>query len=329
MIHLFVVVSMLLYASGCETNQPALGDQGLANSITQQLSNQENVTGGLHPFKLIDNPVFAPVNEMDHLNDSDLAFVTKAVGHIQVFPHRHMHVEAVNEAVNGIWVSITYCPITRSGIGWNRVVGHDTLLLTASGYLFKDNMMPLDVNSGNIWSQMLLQRFQGAVNQEEIFAFREVSTYPLIETTWKTVMEKFPEADVYMDSRSMKSAEGNPLGQELGIIGKDVVEIFTPDMFPGEINLHTTSVSPWGKTVAAGSAQYNYMVAFRSSYTMEPVEDQFPVIMKDETGTLWNIFGEGVGGEHHGEQLESPLYFTAADWAWRDLYENVSYYQPE
>jgi len=50
--------------------------------------------------------------------------------------------------------------------------------------------------------------------------------------------------------------------------------------------------------------------------------------MKDETGTLWNIFGEAVSGERKGERLRSPLYFTAAEWAWKDLYDQVDYFQP-
>ncbi|MCK4881003.1 MAG: DUF3179 domain-containing protein, partial [Bacteroidales bacterium] len=246
---LSATVFILLYATGCQTDPGSFGDPDNADDITQQLLNQEHVTGGLHPFELIENPVYSPVHEIETFNENDMVFVTRASGDVQVFPHRHMHVEVVNEAKNGVWMAITYCPITRSGINWNRVVGNDTLLLTASGYLYKENMMPLDVHSGNIWSQMLLRRFQGAVNQEEIFAFREIATFPLIETTWKTVKENFPEAGVYINNSSLKSVDSNPLEQQLGIISKDAVEIFTPDMFPGETTLHVTAVNPGGMIV--------------------------------------------------------------------------------
>ncbi len=324
----FAALSILLYATGCQADPDPSGGSDKTDDISQQLLNQEHVTGGLHPFELIENPVYSPVYEIETFNDNDMVFVTRASGDVQVFPHRHMHVEVVNEAKNGVWMAITYCPITRSGINWNRVVGNDTLLLTASGYLYKENMMPLDVHSGSIWSQMLLRRFQGAVNQEEIFAFREIATFPLIETTWKTVKENFPEAGVYINNSPLKSVDSNPLEQQMGIISKEAVEIFTPDMFPGETTLHVTAVNPWGMIVVVGSTLYHYMVAFRTSYAMEPVQGEFPVIMKDETGTFWNIFGEGVNGEHNGEKLESPLYFTAADWAWRDLYDQLHEFEP-
>lgn len=68
------------------------------------------------------------------------------------------------------------------------------------------------------------------------------------------------------------------------------------------------------------------MTSFLTTYSMEPVEGQFPVIMKDETGTFWNIFGEAVSGERGGETLLSPLAYTAADWAWRNLFNEVKYH---
>ncbi|MDF1574289.1 MAG: hypothetical protein P1P86_03750 [Bacteroidales bacterium] len=70
------------------------------------------------------------------------------------------------------------------------------------------------------------------------------------------------------------------------------------------------------------------MLAFRTNYLMEPLEGAFPFIMKDDSGTVWNIFGEGTEGEHAGEKLEAPLFFTAADWAWRDLYQQVHIFEP-
>ena len=320
---LFVLIAVVIFLSGCQTNLTPSGDSENPDDIIKELSNQEHVTGNLNPFMLIENPQYAPVNEINYLNDDHMVFLTRATGDVLVFPHRNMGVEVVNEDANGVLMAITYCPITKSGIIWNRLVGIDTLLLTASGYLYKDNMMPLDLNSGNIWSQMLLRRFQGNAREGEIFAFRELSTFPIIETTWLTVKTHFPDADVYTIDNSMKSAQAAPLDQQLGLIGKDAVELFSLEMFPGEISLHTTAVSPGGMVVVAGSSEFHYMLAFRTTYSMEPVHGKFPVIMMDETGTMWNIFGEGMMGLHDGETLESPLYYTASDWAWRDLYDQV------
>jgi len=325
---LSAAVVVLLLATACQTDPPPLLDSDNTDDIIKVLEDNEHVRGSLNPFKLIENPQYVPVNEVSYLSDDDMVFLTRATGDVLVFPHSDMGVEVVNEDANGVLMAVTYCPITKSGIIWDRVMGLDTLLLTASGYLYKDNMMPLDLNSGNIWSQMLLRRFQGDATDGEFFAFMELNTFPIIETTWQTVKTQFPDADVYTSDMSMKSAQADRLDQKLGLIGKDAVELFSLEMFPGEISLHTTALNPGGMVVVAGSSEFHYMLAFQTTYNMEPVEGKFPVIMMDETGTMWNIFGEGMMGLHDGETLASPLYYTASDWAWRDLYDNVVSFQP-
>jgi len=311
----------MLYITGCQEVPVPQDSSAVGNNILQQLLDEGQVTGSLNPFKLIENPEYRPVHELDYMRDDELVFVTRACGLVQVFPHRSMYVEVVNEWEHGVMMGITYCPITRSGIGWNRIVGEDTLLLTASGYLYRENLMPLDVNTGSIWSQMLLQGLTGKHSQEEVV------TFPLIETSWKTVREYFPGAEVYVNNSLSKSAASALVGQQLGILGKDHVEIFTGEMFTGEISLKTTVVNPGGRVVVAGSELHNYMVAFSTTYEMVPVEGEFPVIMMDETGTYWNIFGDAVSGQRGGQRLESPVYYKAADWAWREQYSNVTIFQ--
>ena len=300
----------------------------LEDPFHQQRKDDE-ITGQLSPFELIENPAYEPIHEIEYINDNELVFISKACGLVLVYPHRNMHVEIVNEEAHGVLMAVTYCPITRSGISWNRVLGIDTLLLTASGYLLNENLMPLDVNSGSIWSQMRLSGMKG--KHDGI----TVSTFPLIETTWKTARTYFPGAGVFTNQSLLKSTDGTddnllvggfPLGQTFGILSWDGVELFAIDMFPGEISMQSTIVRPGGAVVVAGSTVYNYMVAFQTSYQMEPVQGEFPVIMKDETGTHWTIFGEAINGERGGEKLKSPPFYSAADWAWVSLFENVTYF---
>ncbi len=328
---IFSGLSILL---SCETvSDQDVEQQGSVDLFQKHLESGE-IGGHLNPFSLIEHPAYSPVHEVNFLNEDAPVFISKACGYVLVYPVSSMHVEVVNEDGHGVLMAITYCPITRSGIGWNRVVGSDTLLLTASGYLFRDNLMPLDVNSNSIWSQMRLEGMRGVHDRAMI------GTLPIIETTWSTVKEYFPSAGVYINESLFKAAEtgGNAegdglfIGQEFGVIsqavipGRSEVELFTLEMFPGEISLLSTTVQPGGRVVVAGSTLHHYMVAFQTGYEMEPVEGEFPVIMKDETGTYWTIFGEAVSGKRGGEKLESPVFYTAADWAWTAQFENVTYF---
>ena len=322
----------MLCCVGCDSGIEKDQEDVPSDPFTQLIEEGE-VIGGMRPFDLVENPSYTPVHQIHYIQDDEQVFVSKACGLILVYPHRSMFVEIVNEEAHGVLMAVTYCPITRSGIGLNRVSGSDTLLLTASGYLFRNNMIPLDLNSGSLWSQMQLRGMKGK-HETEFF-----STLPLIETTWETVRENFPEAGVYIVDGFRKSTGpserptvGNAsFGQDFGILSriKGVefsVELFSMDMFPGEITLKTATVRPGGRVVVAGSSTYQYMTGFLTSYRMEPVEGQFPVIMKDGTGTLWNIFGQAVSGPRGGETLEPPLAYTAADWAWNDLFDEVKYH---
>jgi hypothetical protein len=55
---------------------------------------------------------------------------------------------------------------------------------------------------------------------------------------------------------------------------------------------------------------------------MSPVQQSFPVIMKDNNGSHWNIFGEAVDGPRKGEKLQIPTAYSALFWAWEGVFED-------
>lgn len=321
------VLAIMLSGTACET---AVEKDFLSKQpdLFSELISSGEVRGSLTPFDLVENPVYRAIHEVDFLNDDEFVFVSKACGYLLVYPHRSMYVEFVNESSNGVYMGVSYCPITRSGICFDRLHGGDTLLLTASGYLFRNNLVPVDLHSGSLWSQM---QFKGMTekNQTEM-----LKTFPLIETTWETVRKNFPSALVYIVDSFHKSTKVSPDSpgtvfqreQPFGIPGLKEVKLFTLDMFPGEISLISTSSQEGGRVIVAGSSSHHFIVSFLTNYMMEPVEGLFPVIMKDETGTHWNIFGEAVSGIRGGEKLQSPVAYSAADWAWSEFFENVSFH---
>ena len=318
-----------IVSMGCDTvnelNQDTPDDDPF-----QEIQWEEDVTGQLLPFDLVDNPNHAPASEIDYIDDTELIFITRYQGRVFAYPLRYMLVEVVNEDINGILTAVTYCPITKSAVAWNRLLEGDTLLLTASGYLLRDNLMPLDLNSGSIWSQMRGVGMHGKHDRVN------VETVPLFETSWKTVLNFFPEAEVFTDEGQQKSSStANAEGlaeafsdRQFGILSRNQVELFDAHLFSDEIELYSTITQPGGHVVVAGSSDHHFVVAYQTSYNMLPVEGEFPIIMRDETGSSWNIFGEAVDGERTGEQLNSPDYYTASSWAWESLFANVSVFKP-
>ncbi|MCD4665241.1 MAG: DUF3179 domain-containing protein [Bacteroidales bacterium] len=269
------------------------------------------------------------------MDSTDLVLVYKSESGVYVYPHNSMKAEVVNDIINGKYMAVTYCPITRSGNCWNRIYNNDTLLLTASGYLYKDNLMPYDINSESIWSQMLLLGAKGKFKGEF------VSTYQLVETEWNNIKSYYPEARIFYipgtenttystnlkytiepDDNNTQNIDIPDNERIFGLVGKWGVELFQFDLFSDSIRLFDLTFENQ-QLIVAGSLNHNFIVAFEKKYTMTPVQNEFPVIMKDNSRTRWNIFGEAVSGQKQGERLSSPPSYFALGWAWKDLFDRI------
>ena len=328
-----IIITTALFSCGKkDANENRQGLQGSGWSLSEQY-----ITGGFNPFFLYDDPDYITVDEAKHLDSTQLVLVYKSGDNVYVYPYNSMLVEVVNDVIDDKYLAITFCPQTRSGICWNRLLGEDTLLLTASGYLYKDNLMPYDAGSESIWSQMLLRGAKGKYKNSR------PSTFPLMETSWKNIIVYFPEAKVfYMDnwksSTSINDVDpgttGNSLGEVsdkeriLGIVGQWGVKLFQFSLFTDSVKLYTDTFEK-DQVVVIGSAEQNFMVAFLKRNEMTPVQNEFPVIMKDNSGTMWNVFGQAVSGPGQGGQLAAPYAYMALGWAWKDMFDQVEVYAPK
>ena len=78
--------------------------------------------------------------------------------------------------------------------------------------------------------------------------------------------------------------------------------------------------------VITGSQLDNFIVSYRRDLPdgtvlrFEAVPDALPVIMTDNEGTSWDIFGNGVSGPRAGETLTKANSYIAFWFAWGDIY---------
>ena len=50
---------------------------------------------------------------------------------------------------------------------------------------------------------------------------------------------------------------------------------------------------------------FNRVLTDETQLNFEVVKNELPVILKDNEGTTWDVFGRGVSGPRAGEQLET------------------------
>ncbi len=322
----FLAVTLLcLLSAACQKNK-------LIPPVSQNNNNEwsvpvSNISGSLSPFDMVNHPKYVDWSTAGDTASNEYVLVFKAGNQVFVYPHFAMHVEAVNDIKNNIPFAITYCPQTGSGIAVQRVYGKDTLLLAASGYLYLDNLMPWDSISGSVFSQMLLKGVQGPMDGME---FR---TLPLVQIKRYKAFKAFPDAQIFesnckacldsfrYEANQRSISRGLPGELRFGILGLKGVATFSYSSFADSV-----SIKSYLSYIVTGSEKDGFIMAFQKSYTMTAVQNQFPIIMQDDAGSLWDIFGEAISGPHKGEKLISPPSYVAHDWAWHDFFDQVDEY---
>lgn len=299
----------------------------------------------------IDNPQFTNVNSASYLSDADLVIGFKIGSVVRAYPHPIMdwH-EIVNDRVNGNNIAITYCPLTGSAIAWNRdgIVGGSTF--GVSGLLYNSNLIPYDRGTQSNWAQMLVKSVNGN------FIGNEVETKQLVETTYKTWKEMYPNSQIMSTNTGFSRSYGTypyggyrtnndllfPVNGEdsrlhkkarvLGIIVGESTLTYPIDLFSEDISVINNNFSGL-KHVTAVSKGKNFAVAYNRELDdgtlleFTAVQNELPIIMVDGEGNKWNIFGEAVAGPREGTVLHSTKSFISYWFAWAAFYPNAVIYQ--
>jgi hypothetical protein len=295
----------------------------------------------------VDNPQFTNVNDAPYLQDDDLVIGIKIGGTIRAYPHPILdwH-EIVNDDISGQKTAITYCPLTGSAIAWKRQGVVSNSEFGVSGLLYNSNLIPYDRGSSSNWSQMKLQCVNGSLIGNEI------ETSRIIETTYKTWREMYPTSLLLSTNTGFGrqygvypyggyktnddlifpvSNEDNRLQKKervLGLIVGGQTMAFVINSFSSEVSVENVSFGG-EEFVVIGSSGKNFAVAYKRKLdggtTLEFAftQGELPLVMMDNEGTKWNIFGEAIDGPRTGESLLQAKSFISYWFAWAAFYPNA------
>ncbi len=294
----------------------------------------------------VDNPQFTNVNDASYLLDDDLVIGIKIGGTIRAYPHPILdwH-EIVNDDISGQKTAITYCPLTGSAIAWKRNGVVSNSEFGVSGLLFNSNLIPYDRGSSSNWSQMRLQCVNGSLIGNEI------ETSKIIETTYKTWREMYPTSKLLSTNTGFGrqygvypyggyktnddlifpvSNEDNRLQKKervLGLIAGGQTMAFVIKSFSSDVSIENVSFGG-DEFVVIGSSGKNFAAAYKrelddgTTLQFTITEGELPLVMMDNEGTKWNIFGEAIEGPRAGESLKQAKAFIAYWFAWAAFYPN-------
>jgi hypothetical protein len=262
----------------------------------------------------LNSPEMVSVNEITYLKDNDLVLIYNWGNEIRIYPHPILdwH-EIINDKIGATPFAITYCPLTGSGICWDRVLDGKESTFGVSGLLYNNNLIAYDRSTQSNWSQMRLQSVNGELKSTII------KTYPLVETSWETARKLYPNGRVVSTNTgysrnygrypygsykishsffifpvSLNDTRLNSKDRVLGVLGKSsqraysILDFVDRPLINEEIDGETY--------IIYGDTQENLLVAFKITTIMRDRTFSksslgLPYIIEDNSGRQYDIFG--------------------------------------
>jgi hypothetical protein len=251
--------------------------------------------------------------------------------------------EIINDNINDIPLAITYCPLTGTGIGWNRTINGKATTFGVSGLIYNNNLIPFDRATNSNWSQQRLDCVNGKLINKKI------ETFQLVETRWSNWKTMYPDSKVVsLNTRHNRSYGTYPYGDYKtnennllfplaiddtrmhrkervhGIINNGDANIYRFGSFSSQTSL-INDVIDGESVVIVGNLARNFIVSFYSKLDDGIIlnliaVDENNVILEDDMGNKWDIFGYAVSGPLVGKKLISTESFIGYWFSWGVFY---------
>ena len=280
---------------------------------------REKVESGGPPkdgIPAIDRPRYTSAPEADQwLTPEDVVFGVDYKGLVAAYPQRILvwH-EIANESVGAERISITYCPLTGTAIGFKGSLASGTSsTFGVSGKLVNSNLIMHDRASDSRWPQILAKAIDGPSTGARL------QELPVVWTTWDKWKKKHPDTKVLSRSTDFLrnyGKSGDPYGSYLamhkGYYGSEAV-LFTPIFEDRQLHPKTVVV---GVRDAAGNAAAVLKERLRREKRVEvQLGNRIAVVSYDAV-----LDSHSAAVKDSGQWINS---FDAMWFAWKGFYPNT------
>jgi hypothetical protein len=331
---LLVILSGLFLLQACDKDMKNNPSPGSASSGWLVPMDDLVINKDAHDIiPAIDQPAFVQIGEQN-LKPDDEVLVYQSGNQIKIYSVNTIwHHEIINDESPDSFFSVSYCPITGSGIAWDRAIGNNETTFGVSGNLYNSNLVPYDRRTESYWSQMTLKGIKGSMGGAEL------QPEFLLHTIYATAIAGYPDAMVLTDPAnghvcdSICQPGGNNktgtkiLSDYFGIVVLGDILLFDRAGFTGNMQVIQT-LFRGQKLVIAGNRELELAVAFRYQgvKTFIPEDDQLPVVMSDQEGNKYDMMGNIVDGPKTGQRLVAPFSYSAKEFAWISFFDEIAYF---
>jgi len=292
------------------------------------------------------NPNLINAVNASFLSNNDLVLGFKDGDQIIAFPHKILdwH-EIINIDTDNNSIAVIYCPLTGTGMGWNRVINNNKTSFGVSGLLYKSNIIPYDRATDSNWSQLKLECVNGVLKG----AKPDVTVLP--EMTWGVWKKIYPQSKVvstntgfprdyanypyggYKTNHNYFIFPVNPLINNIpakervhAIISGTNAKVYRFNEFAdGKVFVDNSFNNK--KYLIVGNQ--NFILTFQLDKNTEDLNFIYDfngseIILSDNEGNKWNIFGEAVSGPRKGSFLQfAKTSMMAYYFSLESFYPNV------
>ncbi|HEY5640217.1 MAG TPA: DUF3179 domain-containing protein [Dehalococcoidia bacterium] len=312
----------------------------------------------------IDEPKLETVAEASAwLDEREPVALAEAGGETRAYPLRILtwH-EVVNDELGGLPVAITYCPLCNSAVGFEREVDGQVLRFGVSGLLRNSDLVMWDRQTESLWQQISGEGIVGELAGAQLEfvpvtivswkTFREqfpdatvlsqdtgfgrsygINPYDFYDSATRPFLfsgevdDRYPAMERVLAAVVGESNKAYPfslISDELVVndelAGEPIV------VFWGDEDTASALSDPEiaeGRAVGTGAA-YSRTVEGQVLTFRAAGPDRFE---DTETGTTWDLLGNGVDGPLAGERLEPVIGGTHLWFAWAAFNQGSPVYE--
>lgn len=351
--NLIITLASAIILLACETaeenSQQAAKNNAIDNNWLIPFSQVFDGGPGRDGIPALENP--NKTTQGDFLRDPEFVIGYYDGEQAIAYPHQILdwH-EIINDELNGFPYAITYCPLTGTGIGWDRAINGATTTFGVSGLLYNNNLIPFDRATNSNWSQMRNDCVNGKLQGDEI------STFPVVEMRWQDWKAMYPNTQIvstntghdrqygaypYGDYKTNNKSLFFPLSPDdnrlarkervHGIIIDGNVKVYRFSTFNSS-NTVIQDTFQGNDLIVVGNASSSLIVSFYAkledgSSPEFTAVNEGSVILADTEGNQWDVFGYATAGPRKGQRLISTKSYMGYWFAWGTFYPQPDIYQ--
>jgi len=181
------IIIVLLLIGYISFSNAESGEFDLTNS---QVDVNDFMSGG--PKKdgipALTDPSFVSAEKANFLKSTDMIVGISIDGQAKAYPIKILNWhEVVNDKLSDVSYAVTWCPLTKSAVTFDREVQGQTLEFGVSGLLYNSNVVMYDRNHDGLWSQMKMGGLTGELSAENL------DLLPSELTTWDAWHQAHPD----------------------------------------------------------------------------------------------------------------------------------------